>query len=139
MGVLGKLMFWKKKDDFEDLGLGDKPGQGMDLGLGPDLGSEPSMGQDLGMPSPSMNPSQPMNTQQQPFQQSPSFGPPQSPQPNFNPPAQNTGDYTTNKNLEVISSKLDALKAAMESINQRLSNLEGIARGEEDKRYKSRW
>ncbi|MBW3022110.1 hypothetical protein KY328_04250 [Candidatus Woesearchaeota archaeon] len=36
-----------------------------------------------------------------------------------------------NKDLEVISAKLDALKATLEAINQRLTNIERIAAGEE--------
>jgi len=65
---------------------------------------------------------------------------PPFPPPSYSQPAmQSPREYATDKNLEVISSKLDALRAALESINQRLANLEAIARGEEDQRYKRRW
>jgi len=37
-------------------------------------------------------------------------------------------DYTTEKELEVISSKLDALRAALDSINQRMQNVEEMVR-----------
>jgi len=37
------------------------------------------------------------------------------------------------KDMEILSSKLDYLKASLESINQRLANLEHIARKEQDK------
>ena len=131
MGFLDKLMFWKKKDEFENIGLGEKgTPAGLDLGLGPDLGAGTDLGQGLSMQPPGSQPSIP--SIQQPHQQ-PSFS-----APNMQPQAQNQ-DYTTNKNLEVISSKLDALRASLDSINQRLVNLEGIARGEEQQRYRKKW
>jgi len=37
------------------------------------------------------------------------------------------------KDMEILSSKLDYLKASLESINQRLANLEHLARKEQDK------
>ena len=43
-------------------------------------------------------------------------------------------DYIHSKSLEVISSKLDALKAAIESISQRLANIEAIAKGEQEEK-----
>ena len=39
------------------------------------------------------------------------------------------------REYEVLSAKLDALKAILDSINQRLENLERIARGDHDKYY----
>ncbi len=134
MGFLDKLMFWKKKDEFENIGLGEKgTAPGMDLGLGPETGTD--LGQGLSMQPPGAPPSVP-SMQQPTFQQ-----PPQ--QPSFSAPSQQpqmqSQDYATNKNLEVISSKLDALRAALDSINQRLANLEAIAKGEEQQRYKRRW
>ena len=129
MGFMDRIAFWKKKDEFGDIGLGDK---GPDLGAGSaasDLGLGPSPG---GMESPAdLNlglPSQP----QQPSPQQPSFQQPQpSFQPQFQQPPQQQG-FTAEKDLEIISSKLDALRAALDSINQRLANLEAIAKGEEE-------
>jgi len=135
MGFLSKLMFWKGKDEFSDLGLGEKgAAPSVDLGLGTDFGAGGDLGAGM-QPSPGM-PQQP--SFQQPSQmQPPSFGPAPSsvPPPQMQPPA----DYAANKTLEVISSKLDALRAATESINQRLANLEAIARGEEEQRHRRRW
>jgi hypothetical protein len=37
------------------------------------------------------------------------------------------------KNIEIISYKIDALKASLDSMNQRLANLEAMARGEQQK------
>jgi hypothetical protein len=136
MGVLSKLAFWKKKDDFSDIGK--------DLGLDKDMGFDGGAGPspDLGMGL------EPMNQQtQHPFQQYPSMQQSQSgfQQPSFTPPqpmqqALSSGDsYINSKNLEVISSKLDALRATLDSINQRLSNIESIARGEQEDFRKRRY
>ncbi len=127
MGFMDRIAFWKKKDEFGDIGLGDKgPGLGpdpaaSDLGLGPSPGGPESPDLNLGMP-------------QQPPMQQPSLQPPQpSLQPQFQQqPAPPQQGFTAEKDLEVISSKLDALRAALDSINQRLTNLEAIAKGEEE-------
>jgi len=42
---------------------------------------------------------------------------------------------TIEKDLELLSAKLDALKALLENINHRLENLERIAHGEPHERY----
>ena len=118
MAFLSKLAFWKKRDDIEDLGKD----LGLDKELGLDMGTGPSP--DLGMG---------LEQQQQPWQKYPSY---QQPQQNFQAPAQqpsmSNDSYIASKNLEVISSKLDALRASIESINQRLANIEAIARGEQE-------
>ena len=129
MGVFSKLAFWKKKDDLDDLGK--------DLGIGKDLGMDFNSG-----PSPDLGMGIDQNQQQSPFQKYPSFQ--QSPnfqsQPVFQQPSFNSNDnYITSKNLEVISSKLDALRASLESINQRLANLEAIARGEQEDMRRKRY
>lgn len=41
-------------------------------------------------------------------------------------------NYIVSKNLEVISSKIDALRAAIESLNQRVKNIERIAMREQE-------
>jgi|TARA_B100002003_G_C13626903_1_gene321032 hypothetical protein len=137
MGFLGKLAFWKKKDDFADLGLGDKPNSpGMDLGLGPETAPGANIDQGFGMqPSPGM----PAQQQMQPPS---SFNAPSFNAPNMGAPSPQPmqgQDYAMSKNIEVVSSKLDALRASLDSINQRLTNLESIARGEEDDRHRRRW
>ena len=98
-----------------------------------DAGPSPDLGRGL-EPSPSV---------QQPYQKYPSFqqssqGPQGfQTQPLFQQqPAYSNEDYINSKNLEVISSKLDALRAALDSINQRLANIEAIARGEQEDRRK---
>lgn len=52
------------------------------------------------------------------------------------PPPQ---EVTVDKDLEVISSKLDAIRANLDSINQRLANLERVAYGEKDRQERIRW
>ncbi len=140
MGILDKIMFWKKGDEFADVGLGEKenpafgnelgaaPGTG--LGPSPGLGTEPGIGSDLGQqpgqgfqtPQPSM-PSYPSQQQFQP--QPPSYANPQQ--------------DLESKNLEIISSKLDALRASIDSLSQRMANLEAIARGEEEQGRRRRY
>ena len=140
MAFFDKLAFWKKKDDLDDLGK--------DLGIDKDLGldftsSGPSADLGMGIDTGPQAPQQPYQKypsfQQQSFQQNqpaPSFQS-QSFQPQTFPA---NDSYIASKNLEVISSKLDALRVSMESINQRLANIEAIARGEqEDIRSKRRY
>lgn len=133
MGFFDKLTFWKKKDEFGDLGKDF----GKDLGLDTNQSPSPDLGMGL-EPLPS----------QQPFQKYPSFPPQQNFQaPNFQsppsfqqayPPASNDS-YIASKNLEVISSKLDALKASIDSLNQRVANIEAIARGEQEDQRRKRY
>ena len=155
MGIFGKLAFWKKKDDISDLGDLDRGlggglgkgnmafghnfndpnsfgqqgqpglGQGNDFGQGMGQGLGQGMG-NYGQPAAQNNYGQ-YPGQNFPSQQSPSFGsPPYSQQQKYGQ------DEMTSKNIEVVSSKLDALRATLESINQRLENIEAIARGDEE-------
>ena len=134
MGIIDKLMFWKK-DEFSDIGLGDKGGLGKgplgkDLAFGDDfgMGTQPSL--DQGLSQQTGMPAQPSLPQQPAFQ-------PQPVQPQFQQPRyENPQQEMAAKNIEILSSKLDALRASIESVNQRLANLEAIARGEEDHKRK---
>ena len=131
MAFFNKLAFWKKKDDLDSLGK--------------DLGLDKELGLDLGGPSPDLGMGiEP--AQQQPYQKYPSFQqsgfqsqPSYQPQPSFQQPSYQNDNYIASKNLEVISSKLDALRATMESINQRLANIEAIARGEQEDTRRKRY
>ena len=125
MSFLDKIAFWKKKDDLDDLGKD----LGIDKDLGLDAGAGPSP--DLGMGIDSSQASQQPYQRYPSFQQSPSFSP-SFQSPSLQQPSYNNDNYIASKNLEVISSKLDALRATMESINQRLANIEAIARGEQE-------
>ncbi len=129
MAFFSKLAFWKKKDDLDELSK--------DIGLGKDLGLDLGPSPDLGMGiEPVQQPYQKYPSfQQSGFQQQPSY----QPQPSFQQPSYQNDSYIASKNLEVISSKLDALRATMESINQRLANIEAIARGEQEDTRKRRY
>lgn len=136
MAFFDKLAFWKRKDDMGD--LGKELGLDKDLGL-MDAGPSPDLGMGLEAPQ---------QQQQQPFQKYPSFQQQNNFQPSFQPqpsypasqqPSYQGDSYINSKNLEVISSKLDALRATMESINQRLANIEAIARGEQEDNRRKRY
>ena len=150
MGFLGKLKFWKKEDEFGDLGKGlgfDQgeygAGSGNDLGLGQDdIGMQAS---NTGMPSDSWGEQQPTASggfggsqagqpaQQQGYQARAPQQQSQSPGPGFEKPTlvQQEGsagfgsrDYSLQQSFEVLSAKLDALKAGIDAMNQRLATLE---------------
>lgn len=136
MAFFDKLKFWKKKDDFgdigKDLGLDKDLGLGKDLGMDLSPGPSPDLGMGLDMGQP---PQQPL--QKYPSFQQPSFQPSFQPQPAFQQPSY--PNDMASKNLEIISSKLDALRASLESINQRLANIEAIARGEQEDSRRRRY
>lgn len=170
MAVLDKLMFWKKKDELDDLGKDFGADLSKDMPLGGDFTpnsqgfgepwsqqgeqqfGQPPFGQQ-GQGSFGQNPLG--NSFGSPQQPSPSFGQPSFSSPNLSQPglsqpgysqpsyasppqpsyAQGSNsDYINAKSLEVISSKIDALRAAIDSMNARLANIERIAGQEEDTR-----
>jgi len=143
MGFFSRINPFRKKDDFGD--LGKDLGMGKDFGLdaqgpSPELGAglEP-LGQDPTQKYPSFQqPNFPQQSFQQPsFPQQQQFQPVYPQSPGF---ANNSSDgYIASKNLEIISSKLDALKASMDSMNQRVANIEAIARGEQEEQRKKRY
>ncbi|MEM3126519.1 MAG: hypothetical protein QW331_00415 [Candidatus Woesearchaeota archaeon] len=102
MSILDKLMFWKKKDELPDIeGLSTSPSA---------LPEEERFGRGYEMPEhPVFGGSQPPSQQFREFQQ-------QFPQQ----PARD-------RDMEIISAKLDAIKANVESISQRLERLERLA------------
>lgn len=140
MGIFSKLAFWKKK---EDLGLGEDfgadlgpmdiyPGAGRDLGFPPRYGVQRNLGLDQGM-----NLGMPedigfggMGSTQPPGRPSPMQTPFAAP---MQPPQPTEHDYARDK-FEVVSAKLDSIRYTLESINQRLANLERIAYGEQEKK-----
>lgn len=103
MGILDKVAFWKKND----IGL---PPVNQSMGFNDDFNQQ--------------------QYQPQPYQQQ--F----MPQQNFAPPMmesmQNQQGFRNDRDTELISAKLDAIKAMLENLNQRIANLERIAGGEVD-------
>ena len=150
---MDNLMFWKKKDDFGsfDPGLSSSPDfssnnlgmpsqhQGMPNNMGmPDqnLGlpnSDPGFGapnNNLGSPTPQPNFS---NSQQPTFNDMNSRPLHETAPQGFQstpvmPQANNK--QSSNQDIELLSYKLDTIKAALEMINQRVSNIERLAMNE---------
>ena len=144
MGLLSKLAFWKKREP-EEFDFDKPPGFGRDLGL--QKGEE-----NLGLPGRESgvdtSPTgylkegtvwekegfeKPAAFEQQGFQQR-GFQPNQP----FTVSKEKTGDFDfrVSKDFEVISSKLDSLKAALDSVNQRLINVEDMVRREQEEKRK---
>jgi len=123
VSVLDKLMFWKKEPDLQ----------------GPEFG-QPNTGlqRDLGMNSDVFGLNQDPYANQG-FSQEP-IGPPaafgqQRLMPLY---GDGTAQSTLHKDLEVVSAKLDALRASIDSMNQRIMNIESIAKQEQEKQ-RIRW
>ncbi len=116
-----KLTFWKK-DPLADLKLPDNIGQDQTFN-GP---TNPSGLQDeLALQTP----------------QEPRFdsfaGSPERVMPARNPYQRQEyrqDTYSGNRDVELVLAKLDALKATLDSINQRVANLERVAYGDDDRR-----
>lgn len=137
-----------KMDDFDkELGLGPEPsmpgsmadnlGQSRGFpGESEDIGAEPSgYGHDTGF---GIGPEQKPLQARAPAQQ---FAPQQQmPPPMHMPSPPSDRDIIMNKNMEVIASKLDALRMSIESISQRLANLEKIASdAQESQKTRYKW
>ncbi len=140
MSFIDKLMFWKKDDPFplpKDSTLPpletetnpNIPPMQNPMGQQPQMGSEPMPGfgalnnNQQGAGAPNYGGVE-HDLRMQPAQ---SFG--QNPgypdrQPRHNYPESKDPENLLAKELEIISTKLDYLKASLENINQRLSNLE---------------
>lgn len=116
MSFFGKLMFWKREER-EDLGrlpgelglgIGELPGAELD-----EFGLPKQKFEDFGRPKESLL--RGMGAEDVERQRlTPTT---LQPQPSFHP------DILA-KDIEIVSYKLDAIKATLESINQRLANLE---------------
>lgn len=122
MGVIDKLKFWKHEPH-------------LDLDSGVDLGTESFSQPNLGLGQPTQqNPGMVDPMAQYPTHQ-PGFGSsaPSFANPSFEQPRiieqqpQNLKQDSYDKNLEIVSMKLDNLKVAIENMNQRLINIERIA------------
>jgi len=139
MGILDKIMFWKKKDEFADIGLGDKENLAFGDQFGQPGANQPGLGPTPGMDQGGMGPLPSPAGQAPPGPSMPSFSPSSPPQYQQPPSYGNPQQEVESKNLEIISSKLDAIRASMESLNQRLANLEAIAKGEEEQGRRRRY
>lgn len=129
MGILNKLMFWKKEDEFDFNETAEKE---LDFPKGEDD----------------------FNLDQQPSELDEGFPAEEHPEPHFSEPqvpgrsrgqkdfSQPSSAYahrepvagTRDRDLELIQSKLDTLKAILASIDQRIANLEKAAGVEKKER-----
>ena len=124
MGILNKLLFWRKDDEFDFDKMAEHESQG-DIFKEDDLGldrkpaglDEKSPFDDFGAEHEQTLQSLPPHLQQP----RPSFTARQPPQTAASPAM--GGD----RELELISSKLDTVKAILTSMDQRISNLERAA------------
>ena len=130
MGILNKLRFWKKKDEFNFPDLDNEFNKGFEgmkdptsgLGGTPDLGDGMNQNnQDLFVQGPQFR-SEAMGSQQSRLQQ-------RSLQGGY------PGSIPLQKDLELLSSKLDAIKALVDHINQRLENIERMQKQDQYKRW----
>lgn len=152
MGFFDKLMFWKTKDEFADIGATGL-GRTDALAFGDDFAAQqnPSFnmpnfednefaqsGNASGQPAyeqqyPNPRFSSQDSGQSRRFNATPSQF--QQPPLRFESAQQNS----SSKDFEILSSKLDTLRVSLENINQRLANLEAIARGEEEQGRRRRY
>ncbi len=113
MSLLGKLKFWHKEDDLDFDSLADK-----EMGKMPpaDFGTDQaSSGLEEKPFFPSEPEAEPLSSPR--FQSSPS----RSSSSSF------TSPQSANRDLELINSKLDTLKAILNSMDQRLTHMEQTA------------
>lgn len=126
----------KKKDDFDfnsgtEAGLGEPPIDSHSTidSMGDSnvftSPADPNYGQPAALdPRMTMPLGESLSSRQNPIQQS-------FPQNNNN---NNNNQNPLKQDFELISSKLDYLKASIEAVNQRLANLEHLVRQEQDKK-----
>jgi|ETNmetMinimDraft_2_1059921.scaffolds.fasta_scaffold33756_4 hypothetical protein len=145
MSMFGKLAFWKKKEDSLGLDLGAQPGQGFDqnLGLEGDIGKSP----ELGLEQTGQEPGgfgEGFNEQsaiQQPSLSKESVSQTGMRETEINIPGaageRRPGEVGMNKDVELISSKMDAIKAEVQTINQRLANIERMIENQSEKQRRT--
>ena len=106
MGMFSKLKFWKKEDDFDFDSLASKE-MAKDF---PPIGTPP-----------------PVTSERSPFDELDRRSDPFSSQPEEISPSlvpQATRDLGSKRDMELMNSKLDTIKALLQSLDQRLANLE---------------
>ena len=138
MGILDKVLPWKRKDE---LGLNDNLGLG-GLGQAPQgtgFGGFPGGPGDMTSGAP-FDPGMGGGMQQYPGAAQQTFGMPQRPEMDaFRGNQQYAQQYTAGKDIEIISAKLDAIKAALEALNQRLGTIERYIQTEQDFKRRGGW
>jgi hypothetical protein len=117
MGLKDKLMFWKKSDDFN-----------FDMPTDPLATSQsnpaPPLQDNLNLPSDVNDPFATPKSQQSPIVAPPA---PSS----FS--AKRDNQVATHREAELINSKLDTIKALLQSLDQRVGSIEQIAKADQAK------
>jgi len=161
---MDKVMFWKKGDDSGDIGgdLGSpfsNPPGGEGFPQEPDSGGLPpgapgmppignalgesglgTQGADhLGLSSSGLPP-----PEENPFIAAPSLAAspnqPQQEMPRLQPaPLTQPSAAGSNKDFEVISAKLDSIRASIDSLNIRVESIESVMRREHEKKQEIKW
>lgn len=139
MAFWSKLKFWGEKNDIAPMPaeFGNMPdfNQGFNQGFNPQSGF-PGQGMNASIDQPFRQGQYPTFEPMSQNQQPPpirSYPGSSMTQPEFASPGKDM-------NMEVVSAKLDALRASLESINQRLANLERIAYQDyEPPQKRTRW
>jgi len=128
MGFLDKIKFWKKDDDFDtefDNKLDQHIEKSDDLFKGDDLGLDQKP-PGLGEKSPFDQPS----TEAMPTETQPDLlagTPPEQPAAFQAQQQMQAPSDTGKRDLELLSSKLDTIKAILNSMDQRIANIERSA------------
>ncbi|MBU1201416.1 MAG: hypothetical protein KJ583_06230 [Nanoarchaeota archaeon] len=134
MGLLDKLMFWKKNEpdlgDFSSMNMGSTDNFGLDSkndDFSKNLGLEPSSDSDLDKPF------------------STSFGSTGLKDRSYEKSAaqrdlsSSTNSFSDSKDLALISSKLDTIKAELDSMSQRLQRIERTLDIDEKEKKRPLW
>ena len=124
MGILNKILFWRHDDelDFDKLAeqqLAKSPKDDLGLEPMPDFEEKPLF--------PEQEPAKPTMLRGSPYKQT-----------TFQQQAAFPSSESIEKDLELISSKLDTIKAMLSSLDQRAANLERAA-GVEPQRRERLW
>ena len=108
MGMFSKLKFWKKEDEFDFDALASK-----------------EMAKDF--PCMELRPTTPPAGETSPFEELDRRSDPFASQPDSVAPSlapQSTQELGNKRDMELMNSKLDTIKALLQSLDQRLANLE---------------
>ena len=123
MGILNKLLFWRRDDEFDFDTLADQHAK-------TELKDDP-----FGLNQPPEHDLEPPAFTQQSATKA--QGSPYK-QTNFQPTTLSSPNKNVEKDLELISSKLDTIKAMLSSLDQRTANLERAA-GVQQQRRERLW
>jgi hypothetical protein len=129
LGIMDKLAFWKKEDPLPlnnapDTFRFDEP-QDERESLGPNMDMHnPFLDNEQDEQVESFKPNEPRFDSNKPFKV-------QNVQQSIVPQVANYDTGIASKNIEIISAKLDTLKSELEVMNQRLINIEALAKREQ--------